>query len=94
MSVNSENGPPSWGIFAYAPVRPRAARNRSNSGVGSWEPATRISSCHTSWSGSTSATGSPARAPASTISPVVASSTSCPAALAAQISGTTGNVSP
>ncbi|MFB9567374.1 hypothetical protein [Saccharopolyspora hordei] len=36
----------------------------------------------------------PARAPAPTISPVVASNTSCPATRAAQTSGTTGNISP
>ncbi|CAM05367.1 hypothetical protein SACE_6194 [Saccharopolyspora erythraea NRRL 2338] len=54
----------------------------------------RISSCQTSRSGNTSTTGRPARAPTSVISEAVASSTSWPAALAAQTSGTTGSISP
>jgi hypothetical protein len=83
VSVNRPNGLPDW----------PASRNSSETSSVCPDTA-RSSSSHTSRSGSTSYITSPDRAPTSTISAVVATSTSCPATRAAQASGTIGSIRP
>lgn len=84
VTVNSPKGLPA-----------RLASRYSSGNSSSDFPATvPIKSSQTSRCGKTSKAGSPARAPASTISADVASRTSCPAARAAQTRGMSGSVSP
>ncbi|QIZ39292.1 hypothetical protein FDZ84_05930 [Saccharopolyspora sp. ASAGF58] len=85
---------PACVAFSYASDIPLATPSRSSSGDFSLALIPRSSTSHTSCSGNTSTTGNPARAPTSVISAVVATRTSCPAARAAQINGTIGNISP